>query len=738
MTTLETALSYAATGWPVFPCSAETKAPLVARGLYAASTDPDTIRQWWSRYPDAMIGVPTGTPSGVWVLDVDMGDEVDGEAALASLEAEHGPLPLTRISRTPSGGRHMLFTLPEGVEVRNRGRFAIGIDVRGSGGYFIAPGSVRLGGEMYRWETENEPADAPPWLLELVVKKQATISTEQYTPYIPGTNDAYVDAAIADELSTLASTPKGGRNNKLYDAALAIGTFVGAGAIAESEARGALEAVARQWDNFSLSRKTINNGLTDGKAKPRAIPEAVQAEDLAKWLPLGFITRNTVREGGDDDDEVDAPEFVLDAISLDELSHPNGLVEDLIDWIVSSAEQPSRTLALAAVLPLIAAVAGSRYSTGARDTRPNLYSVALAPSGYGKEHARSQIKRLLMESQGVLDRFSGPARIMSASALREVLEANPSVCCQIDEFGGFVRDITDRNAGGHQRAISTDLRDYFSASTTYFEGAAYRGSPPKRIYNPNLNIHGTSTPEQFWSALSSASAEDGLLPRLVLFHVTGEKPVTVKPQRDVRWVPHTLLSKLADIAGIDVAQERVAARRGPLGTVLRQASPGKPHVVPWTAEATALFDVIKQAVEDRERRASAEQQPFVRRILENAVKIALIAAVGLDPVDPTITEHDIEWGSAVAWSCAATMLEQVSERLADNQREANFKRIAGLIRGAGSGGITMGRLVDRLKSIDGKQRDEIIRDLRTTGKVRDFTQPTKGRPTARLVWSEAA
>src|SRR5690606_24987688 len=129
----------------------------------------------------------------------------------------------------------------------------------------------------------------------------------------------------------------------------------------------------------------------------------------------------------------------LEAVAdLESLTYPGGLVEDMIDWIVSSAEQPSRTLAMAAVLPLLASLAGARYSTGSRDTRPNLYTVALAESGFGKEHARSQIKRILMADQGVFDAYSGPARIMSASALREVLEKHPSVNCQIDEFGGFI------------------------------------------------------------------------------------------------------------------------------------------------------------------------------------------------------------------------------------------------------------------------------------------------------------
>ena len=390
---------------------------------------------------------------------------------------------------------------------------------------------------------------------------------------------------------------------------------------------------------------------------------------------------------------------------------------------------------MAAVLPLVAALAGSRYSTGSRDTRPNIYTVALAESGFGKEHARSQIKRILMADHGVFNDYSGPARIMSASALREVLERSSSVNCQIDEFGGFVREITDRKAGSHQRAISTDLRDYYSASSTFFEGAAYRGTPPKRIYNPCLCIHGTSTPEQFWSALSSASAEDGLLPRLILFHITGDKPEPVKAARDVRDVPYLLMDRMAAIAGINVAKKRA----GNLSGVKVQAyAENKPHIVPWTPDAEAMMVCVKRAVDEHERLVAVESKPFVRRIVENAIKLALIVAVGTDPEKPVITEAVFDWAAGVAWTCAAAMLAEVGERLADNQREANYKKISALIRKGGPEGITEGRLADRCKAIDGWQRDEIVKDLQKTGQVvmAGNDNAKSGRPKRRLIWVE--
>lgn len=273
---VEIALEYAAHGWPVFPCAAATKAPLVARGLYAATTNESIIREWWSRNPDAMIGVPTGEMSGIWVLDIDKGHGVDGEAAIANLEAEHGALPETIVSNTPSGGRHLMFRMPEGVEIKNRGRFVPGADTRGNGGYIIAPGSVRDDGTYYEWgeTTAGEPADAPQWLLDMVTRKEMPKKDTPASPYQSGSNDAYVDAAISSELSDLAAAPGGSRNNRLNLAAFALGQFVGSGAISEFDARIALEAIARQWPNFRKSQQTINNGLNAGQDSPRDIPES--------------------------------------------------------------------------------------------------------------------------------------------------------------------------------------------------------------------------------------------------------------------------------------------------------------------------------------------------------------------------------------------------------------------------------------------------------------------------------
>ena len=87
MTLLDDALDYAAHGVPVFPCRPKDKGPCLSkreggRGYKDATTDATQIRAWWTRWPNAMIGMPTGTPTGLAVFDVDVKDSVNGYAAI--------------------------------------------------------------------------------------------------------------------------------------------------------------------------------------------------------------------------------------------------------------------------------------------------------------------------------------------------------------------------------------------------------------------------------------------------------------------------------------------------------------------------------------------------------------------------------------------------------------------------------------------------------------------------------
>ncbi|MEK1891671.1 MAG: bifunctional DNA primase/polymerase [Phyllobacterium sp.] len=159
------ALAYAARGIPVFPCQPRGKEPATTRGLLAATTDAAAIESWWQSAPDLNIGIATGAPSGVWVLDI---DNEEGEASLRNLEATHGPLPAT-IEVITGRGRHLYFRLGEHSLRNSVGRIGSGIDVRGDGGYVLAPPSVHPTTRLYTWSVDSAESfsDAPDWLCRL-------------------------------------------------------------------------------------------------------------------------------------------------------------------------------------------------------------------------------------------------------------------------------------------------------------------------------------------------------------------------------------------------------------------------------------------------------------------------------------------------------------------------------------------------------------------------------------------
>ena len=158
------ALAYARRGMPVFPCEPLGKRPLTRDGFWDASVDAGAVGRWWSRWPDANIGVPTGKRSGLLVLDVDPRD--GGAASLTELEEALGLLPRTTRASTGGGGEHVFFRYPgeAGGEVRNSASWVgPGLDVRGEGGYVIVPPSRTQ--TPYRWTERAPPADPPAWLL---------------------------------------------------------------------------------------------------------------------------------------------------------------------------------------------------------------------------------------------------------------------------------------------------------------------------------------------------------------------------------------------------------------------------------------------------------------------------------------------------------------------------------------------------------------------------------------------
>jgi hypothetical protein len=257
-------------GLPVFPCDAQ-KRPMTQHGFRDATRDPETIRRSFRNA--AMIGIPTGEASGFFVLDLDCKNGAQGLEWLAAHEAR---LPQTRRHRTRSGGVHLLFAMPAGRAIRNSAsKVGPGVDVRGSGGYIIAPPS-----DGYDVVDACTIAEAPAWLLDLIDPPAAQAQPIPPRPPSPprqsGDGTPYGLAALDAAATAIMTAPDGAKHDTLNREAYSIGGLVAAGQLAEGPAisalASALEGLRARCEDFPAAQKTLRQAFTQGMAKPRQAP----------------------------------------------------------------------------------------------------------------------------------------------------------------------------------------------------------------------------------------------------------------------------------------------------------------------------------------------------------------------------------------------------------------------------------------------------------------------------------
>ncbi len=292
----QAALAYAARGWQVLPlwwpaatgrcacgmpdCDGAGKHPvhrLIPHGLHDASSRLDTVARWWQSAPCANLGIRTGAVSGLVVLDV------DGPAGLLALRALVASRPRLRArwART-GGGWHAYFAHPDTAVPNSAGRLGEGIDVRGDGGYVVAPPSRHASGRLYRWLGSGDASRAtigdaghlspmPPWLVDLLTARPAAESQRQVLLRSDHAA-AYAAAAVESEAREVAQAPLGQRNHRLNQAAFRLGQLVGAGLLEERMAAAALvDAGLAAGPGERKIRSTVRRGLQAGMRHPRQI-----------------------------------------------------------------------------------------------------------------------------------------------------------------------------------------------------------------------------------------------------------------------------------------------------------------------------------------------------------------------------------------------------------------------------------------------------------------------------------
>ena len=286
----DAALRAAASGLYVFPCTPRGKTPAIRAWEQAATRDPGQINRWWTKGAPYNIGAATG-PSNLVVIDLDQGrgdpapepctGARNGRDVLAMLAERAGqPAPFdTATVATATGGLHLYYRAPRGVQLRNTaGTLGFRIDSRARGGYVVAAGSVRDQG-YYRATNALPIADLPAWLVTALTP----------TPPAPRTCDplelnrsragAYVRAIIDSEADAVAGATIGTRHHTRLKAARTLGRLVGGGELTEHDAYEALRAAAHHHIGHDCTETEVDQDLTQGLAFGQRMPRRVTRDE---------------------------------------------------------------------------------------------------------------------------------------------------------------------------------------------------------------------------------------------------------------------------------------------------------------------------------------------------------------------------------------------------------------------------------------------------------------------------
>lgn len=195
------AIEYINAGFAIFPLKPRSKEPYTAHGVKDASNDASVVKGWWQKWPNANIAIATGQKSGglcVLDLDIDEAKGLDGYKTLRDWQSTHGVIVPSWLSQTGRGGYHYFFKASE--PVKNRVNLLPAVDVRGDGGYIVAPPSLHPNGNSYHWVDRCSPND-----VELAVM-------DNNIRYLLHSDDAsYKNSYLAPNI-----IPEGERNHSLF------------------------------------------------------------------------------------------------------------------------------------------------------------------------------------------------------------------------------------------------------------------------------------------------------------------------------------------------------------------------------------------------------------------------------------------------------------------------------------------------------------------------------------------
>jgi len=290
------ALRLAEAGFAIFPCGADKK-PLIKWREFS-SCDPEAVAQWWREFPSALPAIDLAK-CNLFVLDGDRHGGPDGRTAVDDLLRQQPGFDWRTAPSafTPGDGVHVYFA-QNGHELGNsRGRLPDGIDVRGHGGYVIAPYAALPDGRRYRAVPKTPDListfraaaipSAPQGIIDLIHQDRER-DRETFNSTAGAREMAFARAALEGCMAELAATAIGNRNEKLNALAFRLGHMIARGWLDRTAVEGALLGAmfangAIADDGMEAAKATLRSGIDGGIAEPH--PDLTDRDESANASP---------------------------------------------------------------------------------------------------------------------------------------------------------------------------------------------------------------------------------------------------------------------------------------------------------------------------------------------------------------------------------------------------------------------------------------------------------------------
>jgi hypothetical protein len=368
-------------------------------------------------------------------------------------------------------------------------------------------------------------------------------------------------------------------------------------------------------------------------------------------------------ETGEIVEEPAAPEEPTSDELPEHLTRVPGILGDVVEWICRASSRPNRTLALGAALGVMASVIGKGMAGPQNANSPHLYILAMAPSGVGKDGPLKAITKLLKASS-MTDRI-GPSEFMSMSAVINFLlerRAHPTFTCAIDEFGAYLKRILSKKAGTHEMGIVKPLLQLWSCNHDDYQTPQWAGTGTAMVESPAMTIYGTTTPENFFAALSNDDTSNGFLNRFLLLS-------TSTKAAENREVEGTVPKELA----LSLASLRLWAESLPDGV----SDPDYLKTITW-ATGRPIYEAFRDRMDARQEQANGL---YFARTAEIAIRLAMIRAAGRKRVE--LHAEDMQWGIDVALWSSEKLAELAEMHMAGSLHKERHNRLVQFLRRKG-------------------------------------------------------